>query len=314
MTDDLGRFEVALQHSIGADGAAVRGPLAELVGAGGKRLRPALVLLTGALGDYSFDRLLPAALAVELTHCSTLVHDDVIDRSPLRRGRPTVFAAHGGPAAILVGDHYFAKAYGEAARAGSAEAVRLLATAVMEICEGEYEALARLRRYRTPVTEYVRHIDAKTAALTAVSCRLGALLGGLDEPAQLHLERYGRRLGQAFQIVDDVLDYLGAEAEVGKPVGHDLLEGSVTLPLILALQHPDAGRVLDSMLVDERELEPEVVADVVARVIACGACDAALVQARRLAAEAVAELEFLAGSEAAAALSDLAGYVVARNL
>jgi heptaprenyl diphosphate synthase len=150
--------------------------MADLFAAGGKRLRPALVLLAAHVGSYDLQVLTPAAVAVELTHAATLVHDDVIDRAPLRRGRPTVAASLGDEPAIVIGDFYFAKAYERAARTDSPEVVALLANAVMEICAGEVRQQAIRHRYSTDVDEYMRRIEAKTATLLAACRQVGALL------------------------------------------------------------------------------------------------------------------------------------------
>ena len=232
----------------------VSAPMADLFAAGGKRLRPALVLLAAHAGRYDLSVLTPAAVAVELTHAATLVHDDVIDRAPLRRGRPTVAASLGDEPAIVIGDFYFAKAYERAARTDSPEVVALLANAVMEICAGEVRQQAIRHRYSTDVDEYMRRIEAKTATLLAVCCEIGAVLGGLETGMRSALREYGRLLGLAFQIADDVLDYTSSEDEIGKPIGHDLIEGFATLPLMMARENETVARELEAILVDGRVL------------------------------------------------------------
>ena len=203
--------ESALRDEIQRDPAVVAAPMSDLFAAGGKRVRPALVLLTARCGRYDLDRLIPAAMAVELTHAATLVHDDVIDRSPVRRGRPTVAASLGDEPAIVVGDFYFAKAYEHAARTDSTEVVGILARAVMEICAGEVRQQAIRYRYTTGVDEYMQRIEAKTATLVTACCDIGSVLGELPDAQRSALHAYGRLLGLAFQIADDVLDYLGSE-------------------------------------------------------------------------------------------------------
>ncbi len=153
--------------------------MADLFAAGGKRIRPALVLLAARIGTYDLSRLNPAAMAVELTHAATLVHDDVIDRATVRRGRPTVAARLGDEPAIVVGDYYFAKAYDQAANTQSPEVVTILADAVMKICAGEVRQQAIRHQYQATLDEYMPRIEAKTATLLAASCEIGALLGGL---------------------------------------------------------------------------------------------------------------------------------------
>lgn len=283
--------------------------MADLFAAGGKRLRPALVLLSGSLGTYDLARLEPAGMAVELLHAATLVHDDVIDRADTRRGRPTVAATEGSEAAIVIGDHAFAKAYREASRTGDPMVVAELAEAVMRICAGELEQqAARWRWHPGPTLEaYRRRIEGKTAVLLAAACRVGARLGGLDGEAIAALGGYGIALGLAFQIADDVLDYVGTEAELGKPVGHDLVEGMMTLPLMLT---PGATELLR----DGEAPDPETARRLVELVRSGPGPEAALEQARGQARQAAAELERFGAHPAADALRALATYVVSRRL
>jgi heptaprenyl diphosphate synthase component 2 len=287
--------------------------MAELFAAGGKRVRPALVLLCARLGRYDLDVLTPAAVAVELTHAATLVHDDVIDRATVRRGRPTVAAALGDEPAIVIGDFYFAKAYEQAARTDSPEVVALLANAVMEICAGEVRQQAIRRRYSTDVAEYMRRIESKTATLLAASCEIGALLGGLPYGHREALREYGRLLGLAFQIADDVLDYTASEGEIGKPIGHDLIEGFATLPLMMARADDSASRALANVLVDGRPLTKDEAREVARIVRAGNGPERALDRARDLAAEARAQLDGLSDSGAVDALGSLSAYVVSRT-
>ena len=287
--------------------------MSELMGAGGKRIRPALVLLCAQLGRYDFERTAPGAVAVELTHAATLVHDDVIDRADTRRGIPTVSAQRGEPAAIVIGDFYFAKAYREASRTGSSQVVEILAAAIMRVCHGELQQQESRFHYRVTRDRYLRRIELKTGALIAAACRIGAVLGELDEGAQSSLNRYGRLLGLAFQVADDVLDYTGSADEVGKPVGKDLLEGHVTLPLMIALAQP-GGEQIRAHLIEGVPVAPAARLAVVAAVRASGGPGLAIAQAREWAEEAKWELAPFGSNPAAAGLRGLADYVVSRNL
>ena len=304
VTDDLAVVESELMRSIEADPAEVAEPMADLFAAGGKRIRPALVLLAAKCGSYDLTKLLPAATAVELTHAATLVHDDVIDRSPTRRGRPTISADLGDEPAIVIGDFYFAKAYEHAARTGVTEVVDVLARTVMAICAGEVRQQAIRYRYSTGVEEYMRRIEAKTAMLLAACCEIGALLGGLDGAQRRALEAYGRELGLAFQIADDVLDYTATEGEVGKPIGHDVQDGFATLPLMLA----------SIPLEDGRRLSEDESRDVVDAVRKSDGPRLALEEARKHADAARAQLHVLDAGDANDALVSLADYVVSRKL
>jgi heptaprenyl diphosphate synthase len=292
----------------------VAGPMAELFAAGGKRLRPALVLLSARCGHYDLQPLTPAAMAVELTHAATLVHDDVIDRSSVRRGRPTVAAALGDEPAIVIGDFYFAKAYEQAARSQSTEVVGILARTVMEICAGEVRQQAIRHLYSTGIDEYMQRIEAKTATLLAACCDIGALLSGLPAAQRSALHAYGRLLGLAFQIADDVLDYRGSMGEIGKPIGHDIAEGFSTLPLMLALEDAGIATRLEHLLHDGRKLSPEEAHEVADVVRESGAPERALARARDYAVKARAELNAIGGGEAHDALVALTDYVVTRKL
>jgi len=288
--------------------------MADLFAAGGKRIRPALVLLTAKIGTYDLARLMPAAMAVELTHAATLVHDDVIDRATVRRGRPTVAARLGDEPAIVVGDFYFAKAYEQAANTQTPEVVTILADAVMKICAGEVRQQAIRHHYEATLDEYMPRIEAKTATLLAACCDIGALLGGLQPKARAHLRGYGRLLGLAFQIADDVLDYTGTEDEIGKPIGHDVAEGFATLPLMLAMEEPSVADRLSSVLRAGHELSAAEAEQVVALVRSSRGPERAIEKARSLAAEARRELESIDAGVAVQTLSALTGYVVSRKL
>ena len=304
VASDLASVEDGLQADIDRDPPEVGAPMAELFAAGGKRIRPALVLLAARCGRYDLERLRPAAMAVELTHAATLVHDDVIDRSTTRRGRPTVAATLGDEPAIVIGDFYFARAYEHAARTGVPEVVDILARAVMAICAGEVRQQAIRYRYSTDQAEYMRRIEAKTAMLLAACCDIGALLGGVAGEKRDALRAYGRELGLAFQIADDVLDYTATEGEVGKPIGHDIIEGFATLPLMLA----------SIALEDQRRLTEQEARDVVTSVRDSDGPRLALDEARKHAGAARQQLRVLEMSGASSTLASLADYVVTRKL
>ena len=304
VAEDLAFVETELRKTIETDPPEVAAPMADLFQAGGKRIRPALVLLAAKCGRYDFERLTPAAMAVELTHAATLVHDDVIDRSPTRRGRPSVAARLGDEPAIVIGDFYFAKAYEHAARTGVPEVVDILARTVMGICAGEVRQQGIRYRYSTGVDEYMERVEAKTAMLLAACCEIGSLLGGLDDSESAALRAYGRSLGLAFQIADDVLDYVGTEGEVGKPIGHDILEGFATLPLMLA----------SIKLEDNRRLSEREALEVVEAVRVSEGPRRALDQARAHASAARDRLHAIHRPDATAALAALADYVISRKL
>ena len=236
--------------------------------AGGKRLRPILVFLCG---DGSGRRLVPAATAVELLHMATLVHDDVLDRADLRRGRPTVFASGGRRMATATGDLMFSRAFAELARPGGEDAVRALSSASSALARGELMQRADAWNTEVGAERYLERCILKTGSLFEASCRLGALLGTRPDLAD-GLGLFGRRIGLAFQMLDDVLDVSGPEKRTGKPRGTDLLDGTVTLPLILARREDSELAALD---LRAQVSDPRRAAAVCDRIMATGALEEA---------------------------------------
>ena len=214
----------------------------------GKRLRPALTLLSGQFYDYDQERLLTMAGAVELLHTATLIHDDTIDGAEVRRGVSTVNARWDGSIAVLAGDYLFAQSAVLAASTGSMRVVQLFARTLMTIVDGEMRQQKSAFVWDQSKEEYYDRICRKTASLFSMATESGAVLSGAPEPAIQALTSYGYNLGMAFQVVDDILDFMGEEQEMGKPVGNDLLHGTVTLPALLYMElYPD-DEVIQRML------------------------------------------------------------------
>ena len=237
----LHRTEARLSEVAEGHGRALGAHAAGILEAGGKRLRPLLVYLCG---EVERDELVAAAAAVELLHMATLVHDDVLDRAALRRGRPTVFARGGRAAATATGDLLFSRAFAELTATGEPEAVRALSAASSALAQGELMQRDDAWSGGVSPERYLERCRLKTASLFEASCRLGAILGGRRELA-VRLGSFGERIGLAFQIFDDVLDVAGPPERTGKPRGTDLLDGTVTLPLILARRRDPELRELD---------------------------------------------------------------------
>ncbi len=217
-----------------------------IISAGGKRLRPVLLLLTcGALGYMGTQRHNLAAV-VEFIHTATLLHDDVVDESTLRRGRPTANESFGNPASVLVGDFLYSRAFQMMVDADSMRVMQVLADATNVIAEGEVLQLMNMHDASLDEDGYLRVIRSKTAKLFEASARLGAILSARDAATEEACATYGQALGTAFQVIDDVLDYDGNATEMGKNLGDDLREGKATLPLILAIQRgtPEQARVI----------------------------------------------------------------------
>lgn len=275
-----------------------------IVNAGGKRIRPRLVLLFAeALGFKGPERFELAAV-VEFIHTATLLHDDVVDESSLRRGRATANAIFGNAASVLVGDFLYSRAFQMMVGVNRMRVLQVLADATNTIAEGEVMQLMNMHDPDLTVEDYLQVIRFKTAKLFEASARLGAVLGGAEPALEEACADYGRSLGTAFQIVDDLLDYDGSAEEMGKNVGDDLREGKATLPLLLALER---GRAEEKALIRQAIEQGEVqrlpdVLGIVQRTGALAATRAAAEQQATLAREALARLP---GSRAREALLDL---------
>jgi geranylgeranyl pyrophosphate synthase len=234
--DGLVRVEETLQAARPAEFPALARILDHVLGAGGKRMRPAMALLAGKTGRYDLDLLVPLAASIELLHSATLVHDDVIDAAATRRGRETANALIDNAATVMVGDYMFAHAAELVARTGNIEVIRLFARTLMEMATGELHQDMSAYNYGQSTREYFNRIAGKTASLFATAAQGGAMVAGLPEGSCLALRSYGESLGMAFQIVDDILDFSGDEAEMGKPAGSDLMQGTLTLPALLLIE------------------------------------------------------------------------------
>jgi geranylgeranyl pyrophosphate synthase len=235
---DLERVEKTLREAVGSGDAFVREAASHLLEAGGKRFRPMLVLLSGHLGDAKDPRLIDCAAAIELTHLATLYHDDVIDEALVRRGAPSANIRFDNSVAILTGDYLFARSSSLAAELGTYVS-RVLADTIGLLCEGQIMETNHAGTDRQTVDRYLAVVERKTAALLATSCRLGAWLAGVPEEHVAAVTEFGRTVGIAFQLSDDVLDIAGREEDSGKTPGTDLREGVWTLPVLETLE----GRV-----------------------------------------------------------------------
>ena len=233
--EDLALVETALDSLRGVDFAPMAEMMSLALGGGGKRLRPALALLAGKFGQYDVGLLVPLAASIELLHTATLVHDDVIDNAATRRGRPTVNSVFRNTTTIMLGDYMFAHAADFVARTGNIRVIRLFAQTLKAITWGEIGQDMAAFDSRQTVDHYLQRISGKTASLFAAACEGGAAVTGAAEDRVQALRAYGHNLGMAFQIVDDILDFMGDEDEMGKPVGSDLMQGTLTLPSLLLM-------------------------------------------------------------------------------
>lgn len=309
---DMRAVDAVIRERLHADVVLIRQVAEHIIGAGGKRLRPALLLLSaGALG-YRGSHHHELAAVVEFIHTATLLHDDVVDASELRRGNQTANAMFGNAAAVLVGDFLYSRAFQMMVSVGSMRIQQVLADATNIIAEGEVLQLLNCHNADVDVPRYLRVIRYKTAKLFEAACRLGAILA--DAPAAIEegMAHYGMHLGTAFQLVDDVLDYSGDEAATGKRLGEDLAEGKPTLPLIHAMTHgslEQAECVRHAVEEGGRDALPGVLA----AIRATGALDETRRHAEaeaRLALESVAPLPASIFKDS---LVQLAAFAVARD-
>lgn len=283
-----------------------------IIAAGGKRLRPALLLLMSGALDYTGRHHLTLAAVVEFVHTATLLHDDVVDESTLRRGNATANALFGNAASVLVGDFLYSRAFQMMVDVDNMRVMRTLADATNVIAEGEVLQLLNIRDPHVTEARYLQVIRYKTAKLFEASTRLAAILAGASPSVEEQCAEFGRRIGTAFQLVDDLLDYSGATQEIGKNVGDDLREGKPTLPLIYLLEHGDPGQqelvrraIVQSAHGDLEALQKEI--------LASGALDYTRRRAQEEANAARTALTGLADSKHKRSLLELCAFAIERD-
>lgn len=312
IADDMRAVDAVIRRHLHSEVVLVRQVADYIINAGGKRMRPALLLLMASAFGYQGTAHHELAAVVEFIHTATLLHDDVVDESSLRRGRKTANAMFGNAASVLVGDFLYSRAFQMMVGVGSMRVMGILADATNVIAEGEVLQLMNCHNADLGVEDYLRVIRYKTAKLFEAAARLGAVLGGASEEQELAAARYGMHLGTAFQIADDVLDYSGDPATIGKNLGDDLAEGKPTLPLLHVLQH---GNAQQSALVRQALEEggrDEFVA-IVTAVQETGALSAAMAVATREAECAIEALQGLPRGQHREALLKLARFAAQRD-
>lgn len=309
---DMAAVDALIRRRLASDVVLVNQVAEHIIAAGGKRLRPMLLLLAArALGHRGPDAHQLAAV-VEFIHTATLLHDDVVDESDLRRGRKTANALFGNAASVLVGDFLYSRSFQLMVELERLPVMKLLADTTNAIAEGEVLQLLHVRNPDTDEPAYLKVIERKTAVLFAAATRIGALLAGADEAVQRRLHDYGMALGHAFQIADDVLDYSADEAALGKHLGDDLAEGKATLPLIHAMLHSDAA-TRDRLRAIVEAGEVEAMPEVLAAIDATGGIAYSRRRAEDYADAAERALDDLDDNDAVAALRGLARYAVGRD-
>lgn len=294
-------------------------PLVENIGhyiveAGGKRLRPLLVLLTARCCSIQSEKHIPMAAVIEFIHTATLLHDDVVDMSTLRRGRPTVNEEWNNPSSVLVGDFIYSRAFQILVRIGDMRIMQLIADTTNKIAEGEVLQLISKHNPTSSEQSYMQVIQDKTAILFKAAAQCGAILGGASTDTEQALTRFGMHLGTAFQLVDDVLDYAGDSSKLGKNIGDDLAEGKPTLPLIYAMANGTAEQAhLIRQSLSEEAVPNALLEEVITIVQSSGALEYTRQLASQHAQHSLDCLETIAASTFRDALETMANFSVVRN-
>ncbi len=312
VAEDMILVEDLLESTKNVEIPALKRMMDQALDAPGKRMRPGLVLLAGTFGEYNLNHLVPLGTAIELLHTASLVHDDVVDGASSRRGRPTANAVFDNALTVLLGDFIFANAAEMVTRTDSLAVTRLFALTLMKMTSGELDQDAAAFDVGKDIQNYLWRIGGKTAALFATATEGGGLLGGCGSDEVEALRTYGYSFGMAFQIVDDILDFTGDEALMGKPVGSDLLEGTVTLPALLHLERYPADNPIKRFFRARRNRE-ERLQEAIAAIRDSEVLEASMEMARDYVRRATEALALLPATEARDCMEALARYTLERN-
>jgi heptaprenyl diphosphate synthase len=304
---DLPLVDAALSAIAQTDYPVLDEMLTHVLAGEGKRMRPALALLAGHFGSYNLEHLVPLAASVELLHTATLVHDDVIDVAATRRGRATASSLYDNAASVMLGDFMFAHA-----RTGNVRVIRLFARTLMRMATGELDQDVSAFDASKSVRDYLRRIGGKTASLIATACEGGAIISGAAESWVEALRDYGQNLGMTFQIVDDLLDFTGDEARMGKPAGSDLLQGTLTLPSLYLIESTPRDNPIRRLFQARRNREQRL-AEALRAVRESGALDRARGVAEGYATRAEEALRCLPDGETRRTLTGIVDYVLQRD-
>lgn len=308
--DDLSRVEAVFDEIKKVDFGPLGEMLRMVLGGGGKLMRPGLALLCGRFGTYDLDRLVSLAASVELLHTATLVHDDVIDRADTRRGRPTVNSAFENSTTVMLGDFLFAHAADHAVKTGSLRVVELFSRTLMIMAKGEIRQDLAAYDSRQTIRDYLARIGGKTASLFATACEGAGEVSGQPAVQIEALREYGYNFGMAFQVVDDILDFTGDEEQMGKPVGSDLMQGTLTLPSFLLMERSPNGNPVqayfDAPSAEKLQTAVQTVRD-------SGAVEESSQMANDFCSRAIDSLSLLPDTADRDTLGELARYILDRQ-
>ncbi|RSL33465.1 heptaprenyl diphosphate synthase component II [Salibacterium salarium] len=313
LKSDIEKIEKELENAVQAKHPILQEASLHLLQAGGKRIRPVFVLLSAKFGTYDIERIKQIAVALELIHMASLVHDDVIDNADLRRGKSTIKAQWDNRVAMYTGDYIFAKAIERTAYFQNEDIHKIISGAMNEMCLGEIEQIRDQYNWHQNLKTYLRRIKRKTALLIAVSCQLGAVSAGASAKDQSRLYHYGYNVGMSYQIIDDILDFTGSEKELGKPAGDDLLQGNITLPALYAMCHnAEDKKFISDMLKKENKTEVDM-APLLDIVKQSGGIEYSKELSKKYLNRAFQSLDGLSDISAKKSLLDIAKYIGSRN-
>lgn len=308
---DIQYIEKELERAVRSKEPVLNEAANHLLKAGGKRIRPVFVLLSGKFGKYDIEKLKYVAVPLELIHMATLVHDDVIDDADKRRGKLTVKAQWDNRIAMYTGDYILARSLTYISHLKDPKIHQILSDGIVQMCEGEIEQIRYFNHWQQGLKIYLRRIKRKTALLIAISCKLGALVSGAPAAVVRRLYNYGYNIGMAFQITDDILDFVGNEKKLGKPAGSDLKQGNITLPAIYALKYSeDRARLKDWIIQGNIEQNVEEAVHIVKE---SGGIEFSLQLAERYLHKSLAHLSYLPDISSKDALKKIACFIAERQ-
>ncbi|MDF2788956.1 MAG: heptaprenyl diphosphate synthase [Neobacillus sp.] len=310
LNSDINTIEKTLEETIQADSLLLKRASLHTLQAGGKRIRPVFVLLAGKFGQYDINVMKNVAVALELIHMASLVHDDVIDDADLRRGQPTVKAKWDNKTAMYTGDFIFALSLELMTDINKPLAHKILANTIVEVSIGEIQQIKDKYRFNQNLRDYLRRIKRKTALLISASCQLGAIAADVEESIHQKLYLFGYYVGMSFQIIDDILDFTSSEEELGKPAGSDLLQGNITAPALYAMENETISLEIEKV---HQDMEPAQIQKIIRLIKESDAIEKSIALSDMYLDKALAVLEGLPANKAKKTLRDIAKFIGRRK-
>lgn len=310
LNSDINLIEKKLEETIQAESFLLRQASMHTLQAGGKRIRPVFVLLAGKFGRYDIHVMKNVAVALELIHMASLVHDDVIDDADLRRGQPTVKSKWDNKIAMYTGDFVFALALELMTNIEKPAAHKILARTIVEVTVGEIQQIKDKYRFDQNCRDYLRRIKRKTALLIAVSCQLGAIAADVEEIIHKKLYRFGYFVGMSYQIIDDILDFTSTEKELGKPAGGDLLQGNITAPALYAMENDEIRKEIERV---HEKMDPSEIIKIISLINQSGAIEKSFALSDLYLQKALTELEGIPANKVKKTLRDIAKFIGRRK-